>query len=208
MSDSCNPTDCSPPGSFVHGILQARILEWVAISFSRGSSPPRNWTLVSCIAGRFFTHEATRDSPFNLITSLKALSSNIVIVLGTPTYEFGGIQLSLQQSPCLDNPSEGRLLPSLRSHQICHFLWEAFLIIWLLAELSSTLFIAFSAFPTVGIPCFLSYYVIFPIPWVVETCLSDCCILIASCNAWHIVGTQNLLTRNDSLTIQTKGESH
>ena len=34
----CDPMDCSPPGSFVHGILQARILEWVAISFSRGSS--------------------------------------------------------------------------------------------------------------------------------------------------------------------------
>ena len=38
LSDSCNPMDCSPPGSSVHGILQARILEWVAISFSRGSS--------------------------------------------------------------------------------------------------------------------------------------------------------------------------
>ena len=51
----CNPPVCSPPSSSVHGILQARILEWVAISFSRGSSRPRNWTWVSCIAGRFFT---------------------------------------------------------------------------------------------------------------------------------------------------------
>ena len=51
----CDPTDCSPPGSSVHGILQARILERVAIPFSRGSSPPRNQTWVSCIAGRFFT---------------------------------------------------------------------------------------------------------------------------------------------------------
>ena len=41
--------DCSPPGCSVHGILQARILEWVAISFSRGSSQWRDWTLVSCI---------------------------------------------------------------------------------------------------------------------------------------------------------------
>ena len=41
--------------SSVHGILQARILEWVAIPFSRGSSWPRDWTRVSCIAGRFFT---------------------------------------------------------------------------------------------------------------------------------------------------------
>ena len=44
----------------VHGILQARILEWVAIPFSRGSSWPRDWTRVSCIAGRFFTSWATR----------------------------------------------------------------------------------------------------------------------------------------------------
>ena len=52
MSNSCDPTDCSLPGSSVHGILQARILEWDTISFSRGSSWPRNPTWVSCIAGR------------------------------------------------------------------------------------------------------------------------------------------------------------
>ena len=51
----CDPMDCSLPGSSVHGILQARILEWVVIPFSRGSSQPRDRTLVSCIAGRFFT---------------------------------------------------------------------------------------------------------------------------------------------------------
>ena len=49
MSDSCHPMDYSLPGSTVHGILQARILEWVVISFSRGSSPPRNRTRVSSI---------------------------------------------------------------------------------------------------------------------------------------------------------------
>ena len=53
----CNPTDCSPPGSSIHGILQARILEWVVIPFSRGSSRPRNRTQVSCVAGGFFTSE-------------------------------------------------------------------------------------------------------------------------------------------------------
>ena len=52
----CDPVDCSPPGSSVHGILQTRILERVAISFSRGSSQPRDQTRVSCTAGRFFTH--------------------------------------------------------------------------------------------------------------------------------------------------------
>ena len=53
--------DCSLPGSSVHGIIQVRILERVAISFSRGSSHPRNWTRVSCIAGRYFTDWAMRE---------------------------------------------------------------------------------------------------------------------------------------------------
>ena len=58
----CNPMDCSPPVSFSHGILQARILEWVATSYSRRSSWPRDWTQVSCVsctAGRFFSTSAT-----------------------------------------------------------------------------------------------------------------------------------------------------
>ena len=50
-----DPMDCSPPGSSVHGILQARIPEWVAMSFSRRSSQPRVRTWVSHITGRFFT---------------------------------------------------------------------------------------------------------------------------------------------------------
>ena len=58
----CDPRACSPPDSSVHGILQARILEWVAIPFSRDSSWPRNWTWVYYIAGRFFTIWATRES--------------------------------------------------------------------------------------------------------------------------------------------------
>ena len=60
----CDRMDCTLPGSSVHGLLQARILlqarEWVAIPFFRGSSRSRDWTLVSCIAGRFFTVWATR----------------------------------------------------------------------------------------------------------------------------------------------------
>ena len=57
----CDAVDCSLPGSFVHGILQARILEWVAISFSRGSSRTRDRTQVSHIAGRCFNLWATRE---------------------------------------------------------------------------------------------------------------------------------------------------
>ena len=57
----CNPIDSCPPGS-VHGILQARILEWVVISFSKGSSWPRDWTRASYIAGRFFTAWTTWEA--------------------------------------------------------------------------------------------------------------------------------------------------
>ena len=57
----CEPMDCSPPGTSVYGILQAKILEWVAISFSRGSSWLRDWTQVSSTAGRCLTIWATRE---------------------------------------------------------------------------------------------------------------------------------------------------
>ena len=56
----CYPMDCHPSGSPLHGILQARILKWIVIPFSKGSSWPRDQTQVSCIAGRFFTSWATK----------------------------------------------------------------------------------------------------------------------------------------------------
>ena len=68
----CNPMDCSPPGSSVHGIFQARILEWVDISSSRGSSQFRDPIHVSCIAGGFFTAEPPGkpcSKPLNLCHS-------------------------------------------------------------------------------------------------------------------------------------------
>ena len=57
----CHPTDYSLPGSSLHGILKERIMEWVAIAFSRGSSWPRVWIWVFCISGRFFTFWATME---------------------------------------------------------------------------------------------------------------------------------------------------
>ena len=65
VSESWDPMDCSPPGSFVHEIFQARIPEWGSISSSSGSSQPRDQTLISCIsciAGRFFTTEPSEKS--------------------------------------------------------------------------------------------------------------------------------------------------
>ena len=60
--------DCSLPDSCVHGILQARMLEWVAVSFSRGSSQPGDWTHVSCIAGRFhLNHQGIPKQQQNIV---------------------------------------------------------------------------------------------------------------------------------------------
>ena len=67
VAQSCptlyDPMDCNLLGSCVHGIFQARILEWIAIPFLRGSYWPRDWTQVSCIAGRFFYHLSHWGSP-------------------------------------------------------------------------------------------------------------------------------------------------
>ena len=90
----CDTMDCNPPGSSVHGILQARILEWVAIPFSRGSSQPRDWTQVSCNEGRFFTIWATREAfawcsvdvflsffPFDIVFPLRSNSLRARILM-------------------------------------------------------------------------------------------------------------------------------
>ena len=66
----CDPMNCSPSGSTVHIILQARILEWVAISFSKGSSWTRDWTLVcfvSCMGRRVLNHWSTKEVPASVI---------------------------------------------------------------------------------------------------------------------------------------------
>ena len=74
VSKSClplyNPTAWGPPGSSVHEISQARMLEWVSLSFSRGSSWPKDWTRVSCTAGRFFTIRATAAAAKSLQSCL------------------------------------------------------------------------------------------------------------------------------------------
>ena len=74
----CDSVDCSPTGSSVHGILQARILEWGAIPFSRESSQPRDQTRVSYIAGGFVTIWMTRVALRNSVFFIKLM---ITIVL-------------------------------------------------------------------------------------------------------------------------------
>ena len=70
----CDPVDCSLPGFSVHGILQARILEWVTFSFSRGSSQPRDRTQVSCIVSGFFTTELPEKPIDGMKMKVKSLS--------------------------------------------------------------------------------------------------------------------------------------
>ena len=68
----CNPMDCSLPGFSVHRILQARILEWVAVSYSRGSYWPWDWTLVSCLGRQNLHHCAILGSPSHKLVTVKS----------------------------------------------------------------------------------------------------------------------------------------
>ena len=76
----CDPMDYSLPGSSVHGTLQAKILEWVAVPFSTGSSQPRNQPRVTCVAGRFLMSWATRET-LKLAAKLKWEQPILWIVL-------------------------------------------------------------------------------------------------------------------------------
>ena len=84
----CDPMDCSPSGSSVHGILQMRILEWVVMPSSRGSSQPRDWTHVSmspALAGGFFTTSDTWEDKSNKISflffSLSVISKELHLLM-------------------------------------------------------------------------------------------------------------------------------
>ena len=81
----CNPMDCSLLGLSVHRILQARILEWVAIPFSRGSSQPKDWTQVSHIAGGFFTIWAPREAPYKNIWGIGLVAKSCPVLATTWT---------------------------------------------------------------------------------------------------------------------------
>ena len=89
----CDPMDYRPSDSSVHGISQASVLEWAAISSSMGFSHPKNWTWVSCIAGRFFTNWAIREA-------LETLEEVIRQMLSSPFYGWsfyagGGLTVNL-----------------------------------------------------------------------------------------------------------------
>ena len=79
----CNPMNCSPPGSSVLGISQARVLEWIVISFSMGSSQPREWTCISCIAGRFFTIWATSEACHDFYMGFNSLHEGSIFMIAS-----------------------------------------------------------------------------------------------------------------------------
>ena len=103
-SDSYNPMDCSQPGFSVHWLLQARILEWVAIPFSRGSSRPRDGTWVYCIAGGFKSLKS-----LNYLIQLSIICTTILINR-LKMYACAAAAVaakSLQSCPTLCNPIDG-----------------------------------------------------------------------------------------------------
>ena len=109
----CDPIDCSPPGSSVHRIFQARILEQVVIFFSRGSSPPRGWTHICCIAGRFFTTELPEKRVCVGYWLLRPECYSLTLLASSPSV------LSLCPAEChfLGNRDENKMLSDLKKPQ-------------------------------------------------------------------------------------------
>ena len=94
------PVACSVPGSSVHGISQARILEWGAISFSRASSWTRNRTCVSCISRQFLYHWATREGQSNMTDTLTRKGQRYTKKTAMwPQAEIGVMHLTSQATP-------------------------------------------------------------------------------------------------------------
>ena len=107
-----DPMDYSLPGSSIHGIFQARILEWVAISFSKRSSQPRDWTPVSCIVGRHFTVWATREyrlEPLFILTFIDQLWFSHILCIIFYCFLFCGMLQNCTNWKCHDQKSPWKL---------------------------------------------------------------------------------------------------
>ena len=120
----CDPVDCSPPGYPVHGILQARTLEWVAIPFSVGYSQLRDQTQVSCIAGRCFTIWATREVHICQWQCHCLSSSHLLFIPLSPQVHF----LHLGLCSCPENMFTSAIF--LDSHMRIN-IWYLFFSFWL-----------------------------------------------------------------------------
>ena len=135
----CHPVDCSLPGSSIYGIFLARILEWVAISFSRGSSWPRDWTPVSCIGGRCFNLWATREAQIPWGTT-KILKVPFLLKLPGSVTVTSKIQIDCHQCISKNGRNEREDNQSLKwKVGICNFLIPIFLELWMILETSIVL---------------------------------------------------------------------
>ena len=112
-----DPMGCSLPGSSVHGIFQARILEWVAMPSSRGSSRARDRTQVSCIAGRFFTNWATREALLDSVWRQISCLAKWVSLPSRP--ESGEEHMCWSQTDLLSNLHSMALYMLLQADELC-----------------------------------------------------------------------------------------
>ena len=130
MSDSCNPLDCSPPGFSVQGIVEARVLEWVAISFSRGSSQPKDWNSISCTGRQILYHWATGEAVYHY-PHLLMETQNIQPALGesVPVLRLGPQCPSVSVLPAAKGTAWSNLIHHPSPHQsglgICSFTMQS-----------------------------------------------------------------------------------
>ena len=111
MSNPLQLYELSPPDFSVHGILQARILEWVAIPFFMGHSQPRDWTWVSCTAGRLFTIWTSREAQNKLEQKVNPLIRGSVFILCPSVYGDIGSLSQTEPDPLGSNSQFHSLLP-------------------------------------------------------------------------------------------------
>ena len=147
----CDPMDCVPPGSSVHGISQARILERVAIFFSRRSSWPRDRNHISCIAGRFFTVEPPGKPFYKALGYISSWPQSQEIMLQKQVCAFREI--------CSDHYFKGKLETTIQIFcatklEISVYLWNEIIqeVIELLIQK------AFSIWPRVGLGLYLLFF--------------------------------------------------
>ena len=104
----CNPMDYSPPGASVDGVSQARILKWVAVAFSRGSSQPRDRTCMSCIGRRILYHWTTSKAHMNVLGTLHVNEKGLEVSEHGTQYSEG------QQVVFIDKNIPGAQLPGVQ----------------------------------------------------------------------------------------------
>ena len=147
--------DYIPPGSSVHGILQARILEWVAILFSRGSSQPRDRTHVTCVGRQILYHQASREASLPMYS--------FIILLSHPNVHFQAIHVTNPYIyPSVYPPAHTSIHPS-TGHKSIYLFISIHLLLHLLIQLATHLCIQPASLPSIHLlTCHFSFFPICP----------------------------------------------